>query len=142
MKKIISLFFICMLAACSTYEKMPQRLEYQCTLNKPQFFLEIPEVIRSEGFEIFNSDELRNHIVAIYDTVVGGEQIQLNLSIAYDTTNQHYWISPSARFTRDSQTRVEYYNKNKMNKHFKTKFESVLNRVESFCKGNFYPNRP
>mgnify|MGYP005815405915 CR=1 FL=1 len=142
MKKIISIVFICMLAACSSYEKMPQRLEYHCTLNKPQFFLEIPEVIRSHGFEIYNSDELRNHIVAIYDTTVNEEKVQLNLSIAYDSISQNYWVSPSARFTKDSATKVEYYNKNKMNKHFKTKFEAVLNHLEIFCQGNFFPNRP
>ena len=142
MKKIISIVFIFTLAACSSYKKVPQRLEYQCTLNKPQFFLEIPEVIRSEGFEIFNSDELRNHIVAIFDTIVQGEQVQLNISIAYDSLSQHYWVSPSARFTKDEESRIEYYNQNKMNKHFKTKFQSVLNHLESFCKGNFYPNRP
>lgn len=142
MKKILSLLLLYVLCSCSTFEKTPQRIEYACVLGKSQFFAEIPNIISAEGFEIYNVDELRNHIIAVSDTFIDRNQVRLNLTISYDTSSRHYFVTPSARFTKDSISKVEYYSEDKMNKHFKTKFQTVLNRLESYCKGNFFPNRP
>ncbi|HOV91677.1 MAG TPA: hypothetical protein PLC04_01175 [Candidatus Kapabacteria bacterium] len=142
MKKILALGFLLIFISCNSFETKPQRIEYFCVLQKSQFFSEVPNVIQNGGFVIFNLDENRNHIVAISDTSINGEQVQLNLSISYDTTNRHYFITPSARFTKDSATRIEYYTKTHINKHFKVKFQNVMNHLEGFCKGNYFPNRP
>ncbi|HAW07677.1 MAG TPA: hypothetical protein DCW42_00645 [Bacteroidetes bacterium] len=142
MKKIITSIFLCFLLACSSFVKSPQKLEYTCVLDKSQFFEEIPNIIKDEGFEIYNLDQQRSHLVAIFDTTINKEAVILNLSISYDTLTRHYFATPSARFTKDSISRIEYYSMGKINKHFKNKFQHVLNRLEGYCKGNFFPNRP
>jgi len=142
MKKIFAFSFLLIFISCNSFETKPQRIEYSCVLPKTQFFSGVPAVIQNGGFEIINLDENRNHIVAISDTSINGERVQLNLSISYDTMNKHYFITPSARFTKDSTARIEYYTKTNINKHFKVKFQNVMNHLEGFCKGNYFPNRP
>jgi hypothetical protein len=130
------------LVSCKSFYKEPQEIEYDCILAKTQFFADIKNIIVDEKFEIAKSDEFHGYMVAEKKIKTDkNEDVLLTLSLKYDETNKKYFVTPSSiKFPRD-QNEIEYYTKKCMRKEYKTYFKSVLTRMESFCKGGYFPNK-
>jgi hypothetical protein len=95
-----------------------------------------------EKFVIAKSDEFHGYIVAEKEIKTKkNEDVLLTLSIRYDEATKNYYVAPSAiKFPRD-KNQIEYYSKKCIRKEYKPYFKEVLKRMETFCKGGYYPNK-
>lgn len=140
--KLLLLILGIVLVSCKSYYAEPQDIEYDCVLAKQQFFADIKNIIVDEGFEVAKSDEFHGYMVAEKKIKNDkGEDVLLTLSLRYEEGKNKFSVAPSSiKFPRENN-QIEYYSKRCIRKEYKLYFKNVMSRMESFCKGGYFPNK-
>ena len=139
---LIFILFTILLASCKTYYEMPQEIEYDCILEKDQFFADMKNILTDEGYEVKVADDFRGYIIAEKQVKnKEGKDVDLNISIRYDMETLKYYVTPSTLVKPRTENHVEYYTKSVMRKEYRKYFLGTLTRMENFCKGGYFPNQ-